>query len=516
MSKVILKELVGRNTVYNLLGQALPMLVALFAIPVLIKALGIDRFGVLTMVWLVLGYFNLFDMGLGRALTQIVSQKLGTNQTMEIPSLVWTSLPLLLLLGLVGALVMASLAPWAVMEALKIPVALQPETLNAFYVLAFSLPIVISAASLRGLLEAYRRFDLTNMVACTMGSFMFIAPLAVLPFSNNLALIAAIILLGRLIAWLANFLLVFHVIPGLRQGMKFKASLLRPLLQVGSWMTVSNLIGPIMVYMDRFLLGAFVSVAAVTYYATPFELATKLWLLPGALVGVLFPSFGATFYRDQGRTVELFSRGIKYIFLSMFPIILVIVTMAPEGLTLWLGADFAQHSFRVLQLIAIGVFVNSLAFVPFAAGARGRSPRSYRQATPRGTTLLSAGIVGPDPEGFGLEGAAFAWGVASIAGCRPHVLSGAAHIIPKACAPFPDFGNNGLSLAHFDFGSSLGKSVAQKYFSDRGTDRVHPCCLVHHLIASGADAISRPPADTPCRAKRVLSYPGKNEIRTVP
>jgi len=405
---VIAEGLVGRNTVLNLLGQALPMLVALFAIPLIIKSLGIDRFGVLTMVWLVLGYFSLFDMGLGRALTQIVSQKVGTNQTLEIPSLVWTSLPLLLLLGLVGALVMASLAPWAVREALKIPAALQPETLNAFYVLAFSLPIVISASSLRGLLEAYRRFDLTNLVAGTMGSFMFIAPLVVLPFSNNLALIAAIILLGRLIALLANFLLVLHVIPGLRQGIKFKAALLRPLLQVGSWMTVSNIIAPLMVYMDRFLLGVFISVAAVTYYATPFELVTKLWLLPGALVGVLFPSLSATFYRDQGCTVDLFCRGIKYIFLSMFPIILVIVTMAPEGLTLWLGADFAQHSFRVLQLIAIGVFVNSLAFVPFAL-VQGASRPDLTAKLHLGELPVYLLVLWVLIQGFGLEGAAFAW-----------------------------------------------------------------------------------------------------------
>jgi O-antigen/teichoic acid export membrane protein len=399
---------VARNTVLNLLGQGVPMMVALFAIPVLIKALGIDRFGVLTMVWLVMGYFSLFDLGLGRALTQIVSRNLGTNQTMEIPFLVWTSLPLMFLLGLVGALVMASLAPWAVGKALKIPGALQPETLNAFYVLALSLPIVISAPSLRGLLEAYHRFDLTNAVNCTMGSFMFMAPLAVLPFSKNLALIVAVLLLGRLIAWLANFLLVLHVIPTLRQGIKFKAALIRPLLQVGGWMTVTNIIGPLMVYLDRFLLGAFISVAAVTYYATPFELVTKLWLLPGALVGVLFPAISATFCGNQKRTAELFCRGVKFIFLALFPIVLAIVTLAPEGLTLWLGADFAQHSYRVLQLIAIGVFVNSLALVPFALVQGASRPdltaKLHLVELPLYLLVLWALI-----KGFGLEGAALAW-----------------------------------------------------------------------------------------------------------
>ncbi len=408
LSEITRERLVARNTVLNLLGQGVPMLAALFAIPLLIKGLGTDRFGVLTLIWLVMGYFSLFDLGLGRALTQLVSRKLGSNQIEEIPSLVWTSLPLMLLLGLVGGLVLAGLAPWAVREALRIPEALQPETLNAFYLLALSLPVVISTPSLRGLLEAFHRFDLTNAVSGTMGSFMFIAPLVVLPFSKNLALIVAILLLGRLIAWLANFLLVLYVIPTLRRDLKFEASIIRPLLRFGGWMTVTNIIGPLMVYLDRILLGAFISMAAVAYYATPFELVTKLWLLPGALVGVLFPAMSATFFGDQRRTAELFRKGVKYIFLALFPIVLAIVTLAPEGLTLWLGAEFAQHSFRVLQLLAIGVFINSLAHVPFAlvqgAGRPDLTAKLHLAELPFYLLVLWALI-----KGFGLEGAALAW-----------------------------------------------------------------------------------------------------------
>ena len=42
------------------------------------------------------------------------------------------------------------------------------------------------------------------------------------------------------------------------------------------------------------------------------------------------------------------------------------VALAQDGLKLWLGAEFAEHSYRVLQVLAVGVFINSLALVPFA------------------------------------------------------------------------------------------------------------------------------------------------------
>src|ERR1700759_794467 len=92
----------ARNTVWNLVGNGAPLVVAFFCIPLLIKGLGTDRFGVLTLAWAVIGYATLFDLGLGRALTQLIAQKLGSGDDQDVPTLLWTSLLLLLSLGLLA------------------------------------------------------------------------------------------------------------------------------------------------------------------------------------------------------------------------------------------------------------------------------------------------------------------------------------------------------------------------------------------------------------------------------
>ena len=68
------------------------MAVAVVAIPSLIRVLGVPRFGVLSLAWTVIGYFSLFDLGMGRALTKLVADKLGAQQEHAIPGLAWTSL----------------------------------------------------------------------------------------------------------------------------------------------------------------------------------------------------------------------------------------------------------------------------------------------------------------------------------------------------------------------------------------------------------------------------------------
>lgn len=359
-------RVLARNVVWNLAGNGAPMIVAVFSIPVLIHGLGKDRFGVLALAWALVGYASLFDLGLGRALTQLVAKKLGAGEEREVPSIVWTSLLLMLFLGLAGTGAVLVASPWLVHRALHVPEALQPETLRTFYLLALSIPVVIGTAGLRGLLEAHQRFDLINALRIPMGVFTFAGPLLVLPFSKSLFPVVAVLAGGRVMAWGAHLWLCLRVAPALGHRIAWHRPAVGPLLRFGGWMTVTNIVSPLMVTLDRFFIGALVSMAAVAYYATPYEVATKLLIIPGALVGVMFPAFSASFERDRGRTAALYRRCVKYVFLMLFPVVLLTVGFAQKGLTLWLGADFAGHSFRVLQWLALGVFLNSLAHLPFA------------------------------------------------------------------------------------------------------------------------------------------------------
>ena len=399
---------IAKNTVWNLVGHGVPIISAIFAIPLLINGLGVERFGVLTLAWMVIGYFSLFDFGIGRALTKIVAEKLGGGHTEDIHAIAWTGLLLMLLLGVVGAIVVALISPWLVHSVLKIPLILQQETLNTFYLLALSIPVVISTAGLRGILEAYQRFGLVNIIRVPLGLFMFLGPLMVLPFSRSLFWVVAVLVAGRLVAWFVHLVFCLRVVPNLKGRMTVRGELLGQLVCFGGWMTVSNLIGPLMVYLDRFLIGAFVSMAAVAYYATPYEIVIKLLILPAALVGVLFPAFATTLVQDRTRAANLFQRGTNYVFLALFPLTLIIVTFAPEGLELWLGAEFARESSAVLRWLAIGVLVNGLAQVPFAlvqgAGRPDITAKLHAAELPFYLAILWWMLTH-----FGIEGAAIAW-----------------------------------------------------------------------------------------------------------
>ncbi len=354
------------NALWNLLGTAAPIPVALLCLPALVHKLGKDQFGVLALAWTLIGYAGLFDFGLGRALTKLVSEKLGGKEEDEIPGLFWTSQFLMSLMALAGTILLVLIAPWLVHSALKIPAALQTATLHSFYALALSMPVVISTAGLRGFLEAKQEFGLINALRVPMGVFTFAGPLAVLPFTTSIVPIVCTLVAGRIVAWLAHLLFCLRVLPALSERMEITRAAIMPLFRLGGWMTVSNIVGPLMLYMDRFVIGGLISAAAVAYYATPYEVVTKLLIISGAISAVMFPAFGASFARDLSRTVDLYRRGMKCTVAIMLPLILLLALIAKEGLTLWLGPEFADHSLHVAEFLLVGTLAFGIETLPFA------------------------------------------------------------------------------------------------------------------------------------------------------
>jgi O-antigen/teichoic acid export membrane protein len=400
----------AHSSLFNLLGQVIPFLAGLLAIPFLIKGLGTERFGVLTLAWIVVGYFSIFDLGLGRALTQVVAERTSGVADAKAPSVTWPALGAMLLLGVAGAALLAGTAPWLTRSALRIPEGLEHETVVALWILAAAVPFVVVTAGLTGILTAFHRFGIINAIRVPMGLWSFVAPLLLLPWTTSLVWVAVVLALGRLFACGAYAWACRGVMPPI--GGTFAE--VRPLFRFGAWMTVSTTLSPIMQYLDRFVIGAMISMAAVAYYVTPYEAVTRILVIPGALLGVLFPVFAASHREDRPRLTRLYLLGTKYIALLLFPVMLLIGAFAHEGLTLWLGEEFGAQGGSVLQVLVLGVFANGVAQV-FATLLQGMgrpelSAKLHLVELPLYLVALWGGI-----RYFGILGAAVAWTARMIA-----------------------------------------------------------------------------------------------------
>jgi len=401
-------RLLARNTILNLLGGAAPSLIALVAIPILVHRLGSERYGVMTLAWLVVGYFGVFDMGLGRAATKLIAEALGADEPDNIAAVAWTALTMMTVLGVLGGVAMAAVSPWLVHRVLNIPPSLQSEALHTFWLLAVAFPLIISASPLGGMLAAFQRFDLLNAVGVPFAFFSYLAPLVVLPFSHSVFWIVAVLVAGRVASWGVQLILCVRVFPPFGRRIAVRGAMLAPLFSFGGWVTVSGITGLIMLHLDRFFISAMISVAAVAYYSVPFQAASKLTMVPGALAGVMFPALSAELAADPARAARLFDRALTYVFIALFPAALVAAVFAPEIMTLWIGSDFSAHSFWVMRWIALAAMVNGFAYFPSillqAAHRPDLQAKFHVAEIPAYIASLWLGL-----RLFGIEGAAFVY-----------------------------------------------------------------------------------------------------------
>jgi O-antigen/teichoic acid export membrane protein len=401
-------DLLARNTFWNLVGRGAPLLLAFLAIPILIRSIGTDCFGVLTLAWMVIGYFSLFDFGIGRALTMLIARSIGAGDEDDVHSLIWTGLVLMAIMGILGGLFGFAITPWLARNVLKIPTELLSDTVSSFYLLSATIPCVVVTAGLIGILEAYQHFKAVNSVRLFMGVFNYLGPLLILPFSKHLPAIIALMALGRFLAFFIYLSLCLKTVPKLRTSFEFRQSHIKPIISFGGWLTVSNIVSPIMVFMDRFFIGAILSVTAVAYYTTPYEVITKISILPEAIVATMFSALTISLVNDRNLACRHFRQVVKLLIAVVFPIIFLTVMFAPETLTLWLNAKFAQNSSLVLQILAIGVFINCIARLPFtliqSAGKPGITAKLHLFEL-----LIYLPALWYCTGRYGIVGAAFAW-----------------------------------------------------------------------------------------------------------
>lgn len=362
----ISKKTISKNVSYNIIGYLVPLLFALIFIPLILSKLGTDKFGVLNLAWIVIGYFGFFDLGIGRALTKIISEKIGLNQLSDIPGFFWTSIIVMLVFSSFVSICLFLLSEKIILSFLKIPVEIQSETIKAFYLLILSIPVVTTTAGIRGLLEAYQRFDIINILRIILGVSSFLLPVLVLLFVNDLYWIIFSLVIIRVLIWFLYLFSAFKLNPALKLKVKFQTALIKPVFKLSGWMTLSNVTVPIIVYLDRILIASLISASAVAYYATPYEVITKLLIVPSALTAVLFPTFAANYLRDKNLTIKLSDKAMKYIGLLLFPMISIIITFSYELLNIWLGKEFAINSYTILQFLSVGILFNSIAYIPFS------------------------------------------------------------------------------------------------------------------------------------------------------
>jgi len=353
---------IARHTSYNLAGALLPIAVSLVLTPMLVGAIGVARYGLFSIYLVLLGYFGLFDFGTGRAVGQRIASLRGERRERRNRPF-WTSLTICLCLCLVAAAIVAAAVPLIARFLDTANSELAAELHSALYWLVLAVPLAMLSSQFTGALEGAEQFAFVNLVNVVTSVTLLALPLlAAFMISPELDVLAAAATAGRLVSLLGLIVGGAVLLPVRRP--QFDPQDVRKLLAFGGWTTISNVVGPILLMFDRFLIGRLLNSAAIGVYALPYSVMTQLQILPTAINRTLFPRIAS------GTDEEAAATSLTAIALLNSLVTCALVIAAPillPFLRFWVGAQIGTAASPVAYALIPGIWANSLAMVSATA-----------------------------------------------------------------------------------------------------------------------------------------------------
>jgi len=387
-----------------LLSNVIPLAASVIILPILISSYGVKDVGMIVLCWSIVGYLTLFDLGIGRSLTQYISRYSENSKELNISQLASTAIALSTLIGSMGGL-----SFWIATHYFAKIIGDEKNAIDTeqiFLYISIMVPITIATNVIRGIFEALQKFILVSVLRTIHGLSLFIAPYAATYTNHSIDRAILFILLSRVLLVIISFIYLKYYKIIKERKIIFDYISIKNILKQSKWMLVTSIVGPFLDYLDRFFILYIIGSGAVAYYAIPFDILTKFTLITMAVSTVLFPIFSTKESKCKGK--ELYEKSILITPMIIFTISLTLGTFASEILKIWLGKLFVLNSYWVIIYLSVGIIINSYAQLVFGyLQGQGHSIFTAKlhlvEVVPHLAVLITLIHT------FGITGAAFAW-----------------------------------------------------------------------------------------------------------
>jgi O-antigen/teichoic acid export membrane protein len=398
-------RLVRVNALWNIAGYSVPALVALIAIPLILTNLGSEKLGVLTLVWTLIGFFGLFDLGLGRSITHFAAQAHSQGDRGDFTTVVMVGTLALLTVGVVVGVSLLAVFYLYGKEITLLSDDLRANIAGLTGLIALGAPIALTSVALRSGLEATQDFRSVNLVRIPTGALTFASPAVISIFTQDIFYAVGSVVIARFVATVG---FSFFLRRWLAKSRTWDIAALMRLARYGGWASVSGLVSPLLVHIDRFVIAAYLSLEALAMYGSVFDVLIRLLVIPAAISGALFPALSSLRTGSNERLREAFFQCTSAILLSLGAVATVLAIFAYPLISFWLGREFAEATSVAAAILLIGVVINGYAHVPYTCLqgiGRPDIPARFHILE----LLIYVPLLVVLVQRFGIIGAAYAW-----------------------------------------------------------------------------------------------------------
>jgi O-antigen/teichoic acid export membrane protein len=337
------------------------IVVALVTVPLYLHHIGDERFGVMSIVWVLLGFFGFLDLGLSRAVTNALAKLRDAPQPHRARVLL-TTFGLNFGIGVAGGLVLYVFGGLMLTHFVSMPEDISAEVSKSLPWIACLLPLTLISAAGAGALESRELFLLVNTIQIFAMTLAQVAPvLAAIFVSPSLTVVIPTAAVSQAFGAVAVLIFVYRLEgPFSLRAVDWGEA--RKLLGYGGWMFATNVIYPGLASADQFIIGSVMGVASVAHYAVPMNLVQRSAAVPVAFGRTLFPRM-SSLSRDEAHALG--TRALSTMAYGFAAICAPAMILSSTFFRYWIGPDFATVAAPVAQVLFPGMWMGALSLVGF-------------------------------------------------------------------------------------------------------------------------------------------------------
>lgn len=354
-----------RNSIINFLGGIGPAVMMVISTPIILNHIGLEQYGILTIITAVIGYFSIIDINFTSGSIKYISEFNGRNDREKLSQTITLGFIIYLIIGSVGFFGIYFFADKIAEQAFKITPNHLNQAIQAFHIGAVGFFLSQLQQYLNSLPQSVHRFDISAKLETIFGiATPALSILAILIWQVDLlALLFIRVLLSGLHA-IALFNQIFKLFPDYKPSMPDRR-LTNSIFSFSGYSFLSKIASVTYAHGDKLIIGATLGMAAVSIYSIPATVVNRFLGMTFRLSSVIFPVASELSAKKQFAQLEtIYLQMSRYINYLNATLVALLILFSREILTYWIGSEIATSGSTIFSLIALSLLIDTLTNLP--------------------------------------------------------------------------------------------------------------------------------------------------------
>jgi O-antigen/teichoic acid export membrane protein len=359
---------VAGNVLMSGLGRAWSALAIVITVPVIVHHIGVPAYGIFTLVNVLLGYVAFLDFGLTAAVVRSVAIHRGRGDDAALERSIGTALTALMGLGVAGGAVIFLVAPLLVTSVFHVPGQLEADGIFAFRVAAFGFACNLTLVVFSAISQGLQRLDVFASRTVLLGTANAVAQIAAVSLGGGLRWLALVTVALTVCSFAVFVLATRRLLPDTSIRPRLDGAAFRELAGFGSMRFLNQASAQAVFQLDPVIIGAFLPIASVAFYAVPLNVTQKLMVLEDSVASAFFPAAVDLHHRGETNRLRLlYLSALKLVLVVMLFLSLVAVGYSWAILAAWVGPNVANNSASIFAVLAVAYGLAAIIGIPASA-----------------------------------------------------------------------------------------------------------------------------------------------------